>query len=366
MGYVLVELLVLLVGDLAARPHPQCLRLIDRLVLRGFLAFFAHQHRKAQVVRVALDQGAQSIVVGELLGVRLQVQDDTRAALRARQRLDREIALRARFPAHRCLRRCAGLAREHFYALGDDEGRVEADPELPDELRVLLLVARERLEELRRPRLRDRAEVGDRLLARHPDAVIPNGERARRRITVHPYGELCVLAEQLRLGNCLKAQAIVGIRGIGDQLAQEDLPMAVQGMDHQLEELAHLGLKAECLFRVLRHARGFRKSSGRYDGTGRSATRRGSAACHVGNCGDFFKTRRRAAPRARAAGPYVSSSRLRAQGGARSGDQRRGKLETLRLAARCRPAGRERARACRGDSFRARKPRRRPVAFRVR
>jgi hypothetical protein len=35
--------------------------------------------------------------------------------------------------------------------------------------------------------------------------------------------------------------------GIGNQLAQEDLAIRVQRVDHQLQELPHLGLEAEGL-----------------------------------------------------------------------------------------------------------------------
>ncbi len=50
--------------------------------------------------------------------------------------------------------------------------------------------------------------------------------------------------EQRGVGDGREAQPVAGIRGIGDQLAQEDLPVAVQGVDHELQQLTHLGLKA--------------------------------------------------------------------------------------------------------------------------
>ena len=56
----------------------------------------------------------------------------------------------------------AGAARQHLDAVGHDEGRIEADAELADELRVLLLVAGELLEELGGAGLGDGAEVRDR------------------------------------------------------------------------------------------------------------------------------------------------------------------------------------------------------------
>ena len=41
-----------------------------------------------------------------------------------------------------------------------------------------------------------------------------------------------------------KRSLSAGVGRVGDQLAEKNLPVAVEGMDHQLEELFDLGLKA--------------------------------------------------------------------------------------------------------------------------
>ena len=41
----------------------------------------------------------------------------------------------------------------------------------------------------------------------------------------------------------LEAQLVAGVGGVGDQLAQEDLPVAVQRVDHELQQLADFGLE---------------------------------------------------------------------------------------------------------------------------
>ena len=51
-------------------------------------------------------------------------------------------------------------------------------------------------------------------------------------------------ASSAAVGDGREAQPVAGIGGVGDQLAQEDLPVAVQGVDHELQQLAHLGLEA--------------------------------------------------------------------------------------------------------------------------
>src|SRR6185312_5438673 len=144
---MLIELAVLLVADLGAWPCPQRLCLVDGLVFEGCLAFLAHADRESDVVRIAADQRAQPERVRELLGFRLQVELHSRATLRAGFSLDGELAVGARFPPHAALRRGPGLAREYLDAVGHDECRVEADAELPNELRVLLLIAGQRAEE---------------------------------------------------------------------------------------------------------------------------------------------------------------------------------------------------------------------------
>ena len=54
--------------------------------------------------------------------------------------LDRELAIGAGLPAHAAAPAGSPALRvQHFDAVGDDEGRIEADAELADELRVLLL-----------------------------------------------------------------------------------------------------------------------------------------------------------------------------------------------------------------------------------
>ena len=71
-----------------------------------------------------------------------------------------------------------GAARQHLDPVGDDEGRIEADAELADQLRILLLVAGQALEELGGARLGDGAQVRDRFVAAHADAVVADRQGA--------------------------------------------------------------------------------------------------------------------------------------------------------------------------------------------
>jgi hypothetical protein len=61
--------------------------------------------------------------------------------------------------------------------------------------------------------------------------------------------KLRVALEQRRVRQRLEAQLVAGVRGIGDQLAQEDLLVAVERVHHQVQQLLHLGLEAQRFLR---------------------------------------------------------------------------------------------------------------------
>ena len=68
--------------------------------------------------------------------------------------------------------------------------------------------------------------------------------------------------DQLRLGDRLVTQLLAGVGGVGDELANEDVAVRIDRMDHQLQEARNirletlgLGLPAR---RTLRVARQFR------------------------------------------------------------------------------------------------------------
>jgi hypothetical protein len=85
-------------------------------------------------------------------------------------------------PARRLL--LAGPAGHDRDPVGHQEAGVEADAELTDQIRAILaaLGLLERGQELLGARAGDGAEVLDRLVAGHADAVVVHGEHARRGI----------------------------------------------------------------------------------------------------------------------------------------------------------------------------------------
>ena len=184
-----VELDVLLVLDLGARPRPQRLRAIDGLLL---LAARRQSDRERDVVGVLANQRLQALGPKELVGVGLELQLHRRAALGPFHGLDAVFAAPVGNPRHALARGSVCAAAPHRDFVGHDERRIEPDAELTDQLRVLALIAGQPLEELARAGARDRAQVLDDLLAAHADAVVRDAEQAPLRIHGDANAELGV------------------------------------------------------------------------------------------------------------------------------------------------------------------------------
>ena len=212
------------------------------LALAVRLGLGLQQNRDRDVVGIAARDLAQAELVEELLGVLAQVQDDARAARRALRRLlDREAAAAIGTPAPGVL--LARLARDHLDLARDHERRIEADPELADQVQIPGAVAAELGDEALGARARDRAEVLDQLVPAHADAVVAHGERAGRPVGYEQDLELRVVAQEMRLGQARVAQPVAGVRRVRDQLPEKDLAMLVERVDDQIENPADLGLE---------------------------------------------------------------------------------------------------------------------------
>jgi hypothetical protein len=140
----------------------------------------------------------------------------------------------------------AGTARGHGDLVGDDVRGIETDAELADQVRILGLIAGQCREELAGAGLGDRSQVLDRLVARQADAVVGDGERARFLVEGDADLQIAVVAVQAALFSASKRSLVAGVGGVGDQLAQEDFLVAVQRVDHQVQQLFDFGLKTQC------------------------------------------------------------------------------------------------------------------------
>ena len=128
--------------------------------------------------------------------------------------------------------------------LGDHERRVEADAELADQPDVLGRFAAQLLDEGRGARARDGAELGNQLVMAHADAVVGDGDRLGLGVERDGDLELGVAGGQFGRGQRRVAQPVAGVRGVRDELAQEDLAFAVERICDDVQKFADLGFEA--------------------------------------------------------------------------------------------------------------------------
>ena len=89
----------------------------------------------------------------------------------------------------------------------------------------------------------DGTEVLLHLLAGHADTVIGNGQCARRLIRGQMNGKIAAAQADGVVRQGLIGQLVDGIGGVGDQLAQEDLAVCIDRIDHQVQQAFRFCLK---------------------------------------------------------------------------------------------------------------------------
>ena len=234
----MVKFLVLLRRDFRARPRPEGRGDVDRL----FLVAVGEHDRQRDVVGVALDDLPDALRIEVFLVTLADMQHDAQAARHVRGRLYRKAALAVRGPAP-----ALGLSRfaaQHLDLVGDHEGGIEADPELADQAHILLGVAGQLADKGRCARARDRAEIFDQLVVVHADAVIGDGQGSRRLHWGHHDAIARVALGKRGLSQRGVAQPVAGVGRVRDQLAQEDLLLAIERVRDDIEEAADFRLEA--------------------------------------------------------------------------------------------------------------------------
>ena len=102
----------------------------------------------------------------------------------------------------------------------------------------------EHVEEGARARARDRAERLDEFLTAHADAVVAECDGLRFRVDGDLNGEGPAALDQLGPGDRLVAQLLAGVGGVGDEFANENVAIRIDGMDHQMQQPRNVGLEA--------------------------------------------------------------------------------------------------------------------------
>src|SRR5690606_7800224 len=108
---------------------------------------------------------------------------------------------------------------------------------------VLLRARLELLEEVLRARPRDGAEVQRELLLRHADARVLDDEPPLLRLRADAHGERALPLHERGLRQRPEAELVERVRRVGDELAEEDLLVRVEGVDDEREDAADLGLE---------------------------------------------------------------------------------------------------------------------------
>ena len=243
-GHLAVKILVLFLGHILFGRAPERGLFVDR-----FLAI-AHVDRETDVIGMLVDDLLQAIFLGEFGGIFLELDLDLRAALVHFRRADLEIVLAGGVPADRPGARFVGAGGDP-HPFRHHEDRIKAHPELADDLGKIQLLVLGGFHEFARPRLGDRPQVLDDLVPGHADAGILDGEQALLLIRSDVDLQIDARVEDLVVGQHLEADAVERVGGIREQFAQKDLPVFVQGMDQDIEQLPGLGLEGKAFGFIL-------------------------------------------------------------------------------------------------------------------
>ena len=265
---LLVEVVVLLLGDVFLGARPDGVGLVDGFPLAGldhatglaaaglirgvdqlavFPLFLFHQDGQADVVGVLVDDALDLPGLGIVHRVFAQVQDDAGAAGFARDGFHLKRTATAgtavAHPAHGFIGLQAGTARFDGDLVGHDKAGVKAHAELADQVAVGLLVAAELAHKVFGTALGNRAQVVDGFLHRQANAVVGDGECLGVLVERDFDLQLGVVFVQAAVVDRFKTQLVARVRRVGDQLTEKNLFVGVQGVRHQVQQLGYFGLE---------------------------------------------------------------------------------------------------------------------------
>ncbi len=253
---VLVELVVLLLRDFVLVLPPQGDHAVQGLVFRiglvlvlavFFQAALLHVHfnRVADVVGVFLHQRLQGIGIRKLavllvVGVRLQLQNHFRAAVFFVARLHAVPFRSGGFPLPRLV--APERAAAHRDMAAYHKRGIKPHPELADDFhifRAVLLLAVFLLHvvlKVEGAALRDGAEVVLQLLFRHAAAVVGNRQGMFFLVRKNPDHEIVAVQSGFAVRQGLVVQLVNRVARVGNQFAQKNFLMRINGVDHQIQK----------------------------------------------------------------------------------------------------------------------------------
>ena len=131
-------------------------------------------------------------------------------------------------------------AAHNLNALSHHERRVEADAELADDVHGVALALGVLGLELLAARMGDGTQVLLKLIGRHTNTIIRNGNGTRIAVKTHTNRKIVLVDLHAIVCKALEIELVDCIRRVGDELAQEDFLVGVNRVDHEIEELLAL------------------------------------------------------------------------------------------------------------------------------
>ena len=131
-------------------------------------------------------------------------------------------------------------AGNNGHLAGNHESGVEANAELTDDVNILVLIA---CLKVLAAGAGNGAKVLFQLILSHANAVIADGQGAVLFIGCNMNVQVFFFYVDGGVRQALEIQLVAGIRCVGNQLAQEDLAVGINRIDHQVKQLFALGLK---------------------------------------------------------------------------------------------------------------------------
>ena len=131
--------------------------------------------------------------------------------------------------------------------ISHNKSRVESDTELTDHRNVS--AGRDGLHESLGARLGNSSEIVDELGLGHTNTRVPEGKSVVGLIWDDLDAEVGLGLELLGLSDGLVAELVEGVRGVGNELSQEDLLVRVEGVDDQGHQLLDVSVESKYFFR---------------------------------------------------------------------------------------------------------------------
>jgi hypothetical protein len=132
-------------------------------------------------------------------------------------------------------------------SLGDKVSGVESDTELTDHRNVS--TSRDGLHECLSTRLGDGSEIVDELGLGHTNTRVPESKGIVGLIWHDLDAEVGLGLQLLGLSDGLVAELVESVRGVGNELSQEDLLVGVESVDDQGHQLLDVSIESKDFFR---------------------------------------------------------------------------------------------------------------------